>query len=421
MQGRQPRVPEVTGEIEMTHTPETADDATPRMHQLSPRTDPAEDPSGVSAGSSPDGPQHAPPRRRRARTTAVLIAVAVALGAAGVAAYGFGGGNGKKSEKGSGLPPATALVTRSDLAQQDTVTGSLGYGDKQPLTSGASGTVTWLPNPGATIKQGQNALKADGRPIPLIYGDTPLYRELRAGTKGPDVAEVERALAALGYTGFTADEEYSDRTEAAVKRWQKHLGVPQTGTVKPADLVVADGEIRVTGQEVKKGQILQPGSPVLTYTGTSQLVAIDLDAKKQKLVRRGDKVTVVLPDGAHAAGTITSVGTVASTEGGDGAPGEGDGKTVIKVTVQIDKKDRGKLGSYDGAPVDVEITSAEKKNVLTVPISALLALSEGGYGVQVVKGSVSSTVAVETGMFANGRVEITGAGLKAGDKVGVPR
>ncbi|MEU0843060.1 peptidoglycan-binding protein [Streptomyces sp. NPDC005962] len=405
----------------MTRTPESTDDETTRTHQFPPQTDLAKDPSGASAGRSPDGPQYAPPRRRRARTTAALIALAVVLSGAGVAAYGFGGGNGEKSEKGSGLPPATALVTRSDLAQQDTVTGSLGYGDKQPLTSGASGTVTWLPKLGATIKQGQNALKADGRPIPLIYGDTPLYRELRAGTKGPDVAEVERALAALGYTGFTADEEYSDQTAAAVKRWQKHLGVPQTGTVKPADLVVADGEIRVTGQEVKKGQKLQPGSPVLTYTGTSQLVAIDLDAKKQKLVRRGDKVTVVLPDGAHAAGTITSVGKVASTEGGDGAPGEGDGKTVIKVTVQIDKKDRGKLGSYDGAPVDVEITSAEKKNVLTVPISALLALSEGGYGVQVVKSSVSSTVAVETGMFANGRVEITGASLKAGDKVGVPR
>ena len=411
----------MTGETDMTHTPESTDAETTRMHQFPPQTDPVKDPSGASAGRSPDGPRYAPPRRRRARTTTALIALAVVLSGAGVAAYGFGGGNGEKSEKGSGLPPATALVTRSDLAQQDTVTGSLGYGDKQPLTSGASGTVTWLPKLGATIKQGQNALKADGRPIPLIYGDTPLYRELRAGTKGPDVAEMERALASLGYTGFTADEEYSDKTAAAVKRWQKHLGVPQTGTVKPADLVVADGEIRVTGQEAKKGQKLQPGSSVLTYTGTSQLVAIDLDAKKQKLVRRGDKVTVVLPDGAHAAGTITSVGKVASTEGGDGAPGEGDGKTVIKVTVQIDKKDRGKLGSYDGAPVDVEITSAEKKNVLAVPISALLALSEGGYGVQVVKGSVSSTVAVETGMFANGRVEITGAGLKTGDKVGVPR
>lgn len=404
----------------MTHTPQTADDETPRMHQFSPQSDPAEDPSGVSAGSS-DGPRHAPPRRRRARTTAVLIAVAVVLGAVGVAAYGFGGGSGEKPEKGSGLPPATAQVSRSDLAQQDTVTGSLGYGDKQLLVSGASGTVTWLPKPGATVGQGQNAFKADGRPIPLIYGDTPLYRELRAGTKGLDVAEVERALAALGYTGFTADEEYSAMTAAAVKRWQKHLGVPQTGTVKPADLVVTDGEIRVTGHEVRKGQNLQPGAPVLTYTGTSQLVVIDLDAKKQKLVRRGDKVIVVLPDEARAAGTVSSVGKVASTQGGDGAPGEGDGETVIKVTVQIDKKDKGKLGSYDGAPVDVEITSEEKKNVLTVPISALLALSEGGYGVQVVKGSVSSTVAVETGMFANGRVEITGTGLKAGDKVGVPQ
>ncbi|MET8558045.1 peptidoglycan-binding protein [Streptomyces sp. NPDC004959] len=348
------------------------------------------------------------------------MALAV-LGVVGVAAYGFGGSSDEKHEDESRLPPATAPVTRSDLAQTDTVTGSLGYGDSEPLASGASGTVTWLPKLGATVRQGETAFKVQGHPVPLIYGDTPLYRELRVGSKGRDTAEVERALAALGYTGFTVDEEYSAKTAAAVKRWQKHLGVSQTGTIKPSDLVVAEDGIRVTGHEVRKGESLQPGSPVLTYTGNSQIVVIDLEAKKQKLVRRGDKVNVVLPDGVRAAGSISSVGKVATVENGEDKPEGGGGKSVIKVTVRINGKDKGKLGSYDGAPVDVEITSQEKKNVLSVPISALLALSEGGYGVQVVTGALSQTVAVETGMFANGRVEVTGSGLKAGDKVGVPR
>ncbi|WP_338673639.1 peptidoglycan-binding domain-containing protein [Streptomyces sp. SCSIO 30461] len=184
-------------------------------------------------------------------------------GTVGVVAYGAGD-DGGKTDKGSGLPPVTATVTRSDLARQGTVTGSLGYGDKQPLLSGVSGTVTWMPKPGATVAQGQNAFKADGRPVPIVYGGAPLYRALRPGTKGP---EMERALAALGYTGFTADEEYTDKTAAAVKRRQKKLGVPQTGTVEPAGLVVAGDKTRVTGHEVMPGEPLGPGSPVTAATG----------------------------------------------------------------------------------------------------------------------------------------------------------
>jgi len=58
--------------------------------------------------------------------------------------------------------------------------------------------------------------------------------------------------------------------------------------------------------------------------------------------------------------------------------------------------------------------------VLTVPVAALLALSEGGYGVQVVSGGTSHIVAVQVGMFAGGRVEISGAGIDVGTLVGVP-
>jgi hypothetical protein len=58
--------------------------------------------------------------------------------------------------------------------------------------------------------------------------------------------------------------------------------------------------------------------------------------------------------------------------------------------------------------------------VLTVPVAALLALAEGGYGIEVVEGTTTRIVAVETAMFADGRVEVTGRGLSEGMKVGVP-
>ena len=78
------------------------------------------------------------------------------------------------------------------------------------------------------------------------------------------------------------------------------------------------------------------------------------------------------------------------------------------------------IGTLDAAPVDVTLVSKTKENVLTVPIAALLALAEGGYGVQVVDGQRTYYVAVETGLFAGGRVEVSGAGLAEGMVVGVP-
>ena len=78
-------------------------------------------------------------------------------------------------------------------------------------------------------------------------------------------------------------------------------------------------------------------------------------------------------------------------------------------------------GSLDGAPVTVSVTRETRENVLTVPVDALLALAEGGYGVELVTGDgASRLVGVETGLFADGRVEVTGE-IAEGDEVLVPR
>jgi hypothetical protein len=53
-------------------------------------------------------------------------------------------------------------------------------------------------------------------------------------------------------------------------------------------------------------------------------------------------------------------------------------------------------------------------------VAALLALAEGGYGVEVVDGASTRIVAVETGLFAGGQVEVSGGGLAEGTVVGVP-
>jgi hypothetical protein len=57
------------------------------------------------------------------------------------------------------------------------------------------------------------------------------------------------------------------------------------------------------------------------------------------------------------------------------------------------------------------------KDVLVVPVGALLALAEGGYGVEIEQNGQRHLVAVKTGLFSNGQVEVSGPGLAAGAKV----
>jgi hypothetical protein len=224
---------------------------------------------------------------------------------------------------------------------------------------------------------------------------------------------VERNLVELGYDGFTVDESFTSATADAVRTWQSDLGVDDTGTVEPSRVVIASGPIRVTDAKASVGD---PASgPVLAYTGTTRVVEVALDVAKQHLVRKGTTATVTLPDETKVTGEVGTVGTVATTTS---ASGQGQSTTTIDVVVSI--KDQKALGTLDGAPVSVTLLSETRENVLAVPVAALVALAEGGYGVEVIANGTSSYVAVATGLFADGRVEISGAGVAEGTVVGMP-
>ncbi|GAA3252658.1 peptidoglycan-binding protein [Nonomuraea helvata] len=349
-----------------------------------------------------------PPRRRRPlRTLAWTGGAALLAAAVAAAALGFGG-NGTGTAAAVRTPPATAKVTRTTLTETETVDGTLGYGDTLAVSGKSQGTITWLPDEGATITRGHGVYSVDADRRPLLYGTMPLYRTLQDGVEGKDVELLERNLKALGYTGFDVDDTFTWATREAVEDWQDDLGLDVTGEVRPGDVVIADGPIRVG--ELKKTLGDTASGPVLTATGTAREVLVNLDVADEHLVRKGMKATVELPDGTEVNGRITSVGKVA-TETGTG----NDTTTTVEVKISVS----GLKKSYDSAPVDVTIVSDQRKGVLAVPVGALLALAEGGYGVQVVEGSATHYVAVETGMFADGQVEVTG--VQEGMTVAVPK
>jgi multidrug efflux system membrane fusion protein len=335
-------------------------------------------------------------------------AVALTAGAATVVVAGLP----EAPEQADGATlPATAVVRKGTLADTESADGDLGYGDPTTHASRLSGTVTALAAEGTTVTRGRALYRIDDDPVVLLYGTLPAYRTLRSGSTGRDVRQFEKNLRALGYRGFTVDRTFSSATASAVRDWQDDLGVPETGTVDPARIVYAAGAVRVDSRSAAPGDATQPGTALLATTGTGRVATVELDIADQRLARKGRAVRVTLPDDQEVAGKITRIETVVTP-----AEGQQEASTSLVVTVGFARRPAG----LDRAAVSVEFTAAERKDVLTVPVLALLALAEGGYGLQIVEGGATRVVAVETGLFADGRVEVSGAGLAAGLTVGVP-
>lgn len=354
-------------------------------------------------------------RRRGAARMAIGVGAAVVVvGAGGVAAFGFGGSD-PAPPPASGLPSGTAKVTSTTLTSTEKVSGTLGYGTANPLLRSGPGTVTWLPAAGDVVSRGKTVYSVDDLPVPAVYGTVPPYRTLKSGVDGNDVKQLEENLQALGYKGFTVDNEFTSATATAVRKWQKDLGRDDTGAVQTSDIVVVPGEVRVAELKTQAGG--PANGQILTWTGTTRTVTVNLDVSKQHLVSQGIAATVTLPDGRTVPGNVTSVGNVATAKPAQ----SGSTTTTSTIEVVVALADQATAGKLDAAPVDVTLVADKREGVLAVPVGALVALAEGGYGVQVIDGTNTRYVAVETGMFASGKVEIRGTGIAAGTVVGVPK
>lgn len=352
----------------------------------------------------------------RSRLIVVGLAVAAVVAVVGVVVVGRDGDADASSD--DGLPPATTEVTRGTLVDSATEGGTLGYGTERSLTTQLAGTVTWLPDEGDVVRRGEALYEVDADPVPVLYGDVPAFRDLDQGDEGRDVRQLEQNLWALGYRGFEVDGEFTYYTALALEEWQEDLGVEETGALAMADAVVLEGPARVASVTAGLGDAVAPGSAMLTVTGTTPAVTVEVDPSDRRLVDIGTKAEATLPDGSPAAVTVVDVSTQV-TEGESGE--ESDTSTTVVVVAELQGRDaRERAREYDAAAVDVTFTAGQRKNVLIVPVAALVALSEGGFGLEVVEDGSSHYVAVDAGLFSGGRVEVSGDGIAEGTVVGVP-
>jgi hypothetical protein len=344
-----------------------------------------------------------------------LAAAIVATGA--LAACG-----GHAPNPAGAVPTSTAPVVRTDIVSRQQLTGTLGYaGDYTVINQAGPGVLTALPSPGSIITRGQVIYRVDGRPVPLFYGDAPAWRQQSAGVvDGPDNYELQANLIALGHAPsvLRADNTFDWFTATAVRHWQASLGIPQTGIVRPGDVVYMPGPIRITSVEPRVAMFAQPGQPILLATSSQHTVLVALSVALVPFVKVGDKVTVALPDSTTAAATVTTIGSVAVAASGGGQNGPPPEATVA-LTITL--TDPSAAGTLDQAPVSVGIIHEVHKAVLAVPVMALLAQADGKFAVDVVENGARRAVIVTTGLFDDrGLVEVTSADLREGMLVEVP-
>ena len=316
------------------------------------------------------------------------------------------------------VPVATATITRRTIESTEEFDGTLGYSGDGVIIAGLAGTYTKLPEVGDILSLGDEIYEVDGRQSSyLMYGARPAYRAIDIdSSNGPDIRQLESSLKRIGFRNilgqkFKPDWNFRQKTEDAVEQWQKRTGQERDGRIEFGEVTFVPEDVRITSVLPELGTRAQAGA-VLAYTSDTHLVVtLDLEADRRDILAVGDEVSVELPDGTDAAGSITEIASVAETLPGASEP-------TVEVTIQLE--DIAVVGDLDGAEVTVSVVRETRPNVLTVPVDALLALREGGYALEMVaEDGTTYLVAAEVGLFDDRGVEVSGS-FDAGDTVIVP-
>jgi peptidoglycan hydrolase-like protein with peptidoglycan-binding domain len=225
-----------------------------------------------------------------------------------------------------------------------------------------------------------------------------------------DVLQLQQALARLGYEVPT-DGIAGAETAAAIEAWQEAIGAEIDGVVDLGEVIFLPEPVRITEAILSVGSPVNDGSAALATSSSSSVVLVDLPADDQDLLAVGMEVVVEMPDGSEVPAVVTDISGIAVRNE--------SGEAVFETTVELVDTSVG--AELDQAPVDVLVVTDSRQDVLAVPVTALLALAEGGYAVEVEQADGGLLlIGVEPGLYADGWVEVTADSLRAGDRVVVP-
>ena len=354
--------------------------------------------------------------------------------------------------------PGTQYDVYPSAPESDTAGSGAGSGAGGSPAGGGSAGPVYVSRldvaAGRTISNGEKLAEIDGEPLFALSGRVPAWRDMTPGESGPDVAELQKSLASLGYyTGGDTAGFFGPATQDAVSLYYEHLGytAPATGGMPMTDVIFLPSlPAKVIAVNGAQGQ--QPGQPFLELAARGSLALTgELPPAYAGQVKTGLKVQIFDEvTGIHAAGTVTDLGTattlapagtIVDVGGGSGAVGSagstGSGSTgtagssnsgsgtnpggtpFIPLTVNPSKPLPAALNG-ENVLVTVE-TGRTEGPVLTVPVAAIVTTGSGTSYVTVVGADSKQTqVPVTPGISENGYVQVTpvqAGQLAAGDRV----
>jgi peptidoglycan hydrolase-like protein with peptidoglycan-binding domain len=320
----------------------------------------------------------------------------------------------------------TAKVEKGALSAVVSGAGTLTYrarsdGSPYAVVNQAAGVYTELPAAGDKVRCGGVLYRVDNRPVLLLCGTVPVYRALHTGVTGPDVRQLNRNLHQLGYDADAhvridpGDSAFTSETEQALRVLQRRKGLGVSGGLATDQTVFLPEAVQIAKVTAQVGGPARPGAPVLNATSDKLHVRVELEASQQGEVKKGDKVQITLPGNTPVTGRVAGFGRVAQAE-------QGSQPAAATIPTFIDLDDPAEASGLDQAPVGVDITTKGVESALSVPVTALVGKSGGGFAVEVVRdGERRQLVPVTLGLFdtGGGRVQVEGD-LHEGDTVVVP-
>ena len=216
------------------------------------------------------------------------------------------------------------------------------------------------------------------------------------------------AFIALGYgSGLDVDETFTADTAAAVEAWETDLGrADPDGVVTIGDVVFLTAPGDVLGHEAAVGDTVQAGSPILTIGSEQRIVVAAVDATAAGGWAPGSTVELEWADGTTTTGTVFGTGKDVT-----------DGQ--VDLIVALGAGDSGAGGRRSGAAATVTLVDASRQHVIAVPVAAIVEDGDSPAVRVAHDGTADELVPVETGLVANGWIEIT-AGLDGGERVRLP-
>ena len=204
---------------------------------------------------------------------------------------------------------------------------------------------------------------------------------------------------------MVVDEEFDEATEDAVTLWEDSLGLEGDGEVAEQQVVFVLGNLLVD-------------TVVMTLSSPARVVSTTAPIDDDTFAL-GASIDVEFPDGTIEPGTVVAVGNVAAA---GAAPGD---TPTVAIDIHVGQIPPS-VDSFVSIPVTLRVVDDSVPDAYVVPVSALVALAEGGYALEVVSGqdatgaSTTQLISVETGLFADGFVVVTGPDVTAGLEIVVP-